>query len=75
MKRITLALIALLLLGGLSGCLSGSPTPLTEAEPIETDQGSVERTIDSEADVVCYTYTVRDAGSIECMPINSTALR
>lgn len=70
MKRITLAVFALVLLAGLAGCLSGGDTGSSQATDtsVETetevfgeiiksnDGGEVHRFVDREAGTVCYIF-------------------
>ena len=88
MKRTTLAVIAVVLLAGLAGCIGGGdsgpePSENTDAStqgeivyenPPEGD--GVIRFVDSEAGVVCYVFARGDGydgqGGLSCVPIEDT---
>lgn len=89
MKRTTIALIAVVLLAGLAGCVGGDNSPDKEQNTEATTNGTivydgvetsdeVTRFVEAEAGVVCYyfAYPAIEAGQggISCLPINDTAL-
>jgi len=76
MERKTIALIAVVLLAGLAGCVGGDET--TDSGPKDEkvqDDGrfdDVDRFIDREAGVVCYKFTGFEKGGLSCVPIEQT---
>lgn len=78
MKRTTIAVIAVVLLAGLAGCVGGSGEQTPDSGPSDEDVqegGSfedVDRFIDREAGVVCYKFSGFEKGGLSCVPIEQT---
>ena len=80
--RNTLALVLLALL--LAACAPAVPTVDSTGMPLDFTMigdlpaqyttGTIVRTIDSEAGVVCWVYTAWQRPSISCLPLSETAL-
>lgn len=74
----SLAVIALVLLAGLSGCLAGGDQGSAQGEAEQSAQGNVDdevdRFVDEEAGVVCYKYHGFEKGGLSCVPIEETNL-
>jgi len=77
MKRTTIAVIAVVLLAGLAGCVGGEdPNNSGEERNGTVIDGEVTRFVDTEAGVVCYKYEDDswEQGGISCVPLEQTDL-
>lgn len=67
---VVLAMVALVL----PAPASQSETEGTSATIGDSPPGEVDRVVDQEAGVVCYTYDRANGGGIDCLVVNQTAL-